>query len=874
MKCQWKEVILRRYNIFKSHMKKLLITISAIFLLNSLYGQEAKSVISEDDLVSRSVTDAGAALQGKTAGLYVMNMSGAPGETARLRLRGFTTDTGNGGPLLIVDGLKVENIQHLDPSMIEKIEVLKDAAATALYGIQGGNGVIRITTRKGSGKVSVAYDFKLTSSFPGMKADLLNASEWLERVNKINPGMSQVVAANGHAGNDTDWQDVIYGNGLAHQHGLTAQGGNEKGGFFAAVNYLDNDGIMTGSSDTHRRIAAQLNGQYQITDWIQMGLNASLTSQKISYLPHSQSESSSVYKAILNADPVTKPYASGPEEFPLEMLQAYNEGKNIPKDPFNGQFYAGSFYTVDNPLLLKDVNKIDADVQDINAVMYARLTPFEGFAFTARAGYRGEQQDRSLYGEPFYANGYQSSDVYYHMAAEMMNSGYQIDAVAEYALSKGKHSLDTKAGMYYENVRQTLRNGYANSETSAVGYGDINFDSKDYKSSDMAFFAQAGYTFGGRYSVQASVRADNYKSDRFVSTENPWMIFPTVSAGAVVLKEPFVKLRGSWGKGGNTSDMEAFYNNRIQFVHQLSDHLDVGADAQFFKGRLGLTADWYVKNTEGLPMPDKGYSYDVTSVRNTGVEIDLSWKDKVGDFAYSISGNFSTLHNEVTSSNPKGLLGYTTYCPDQVVTIYATGRPMWSFYGYPSTSFAAGTYPDYEDMTYIGKGIPSSYFGLTLNMAYKGFDFSLYGSGTAGNDIASCAYYYHLPYKNVLRDINQKGVTEYYQWQSDMTVYDGSYFRIRQIQLGYTLPKRLTEKIFMRNARVFVSLDDWFTFSSYPGGDPETATYGSNLRSPWEKVYTNAGEEVQDCGTDRKLGQDYGSYPIARKLLFGISVRF
>lgn len=850
-------------------MKKCIITILSMFFLNSLYGQEAKSVITEDDLLGRSVTDAGAALQGKVAGLYVMNMSGAPGETARLRLRGFTTDTGNGGPLLIVDGLKVENIQHLDPSMIEKIEVLKDAAATALYGIQGGNGVIRITTRKGSGKVSVAYDFKLTSSFPGMKADLLNASEWLGRVNKINPGMSQVVAANGHAGNDTDWQDVMYGNGLAHQHGLTAQGGNEKGGFFAAVNYLDNDGIMTGSSDTHRRIAAQLNGQYQLTDWMQMGLNASFASQKTSYLP--QWEYSSVYKSILTADPVTKPYASGPEEFPLEMLQAYNEGQAILKDPSNGQYYAGSFYTTDNPLLLKDVDKINADNQDINAVMYAKLTPFKGFAFTARLGYRGEQQDKSRSAQPYYSSRYNNSVAYSYRASEMMNSGYQADAVAEYALSKGRHALDARAGMYYENVRQTIRDGYATSETSAVEYGDLTFDSKDYKSSDMAFFAQAGYTFGGRYSVQASVRADNYKSDRFVSTENPWMIFPTVSAGAVVLKEPFVKLRGSWGKGGNTSDMEAFYNNRIQFVHQLSDHLDVGADAQFFKGRLELAADWYVKNTCGLPMPDQMALFYVTSVKNTGLEIDLSWKDKVGDFAYSISGNFSTLHNEVTSM-PEGIQSYGTYDADQVGTIYEKGRSMWSFYGYPSTSFAAGSYPDFEDRTYIGKGIPSAYFGLTLNIAYKGFDFNLYGSGTAGNDIACCAYD-QMIYKNVLRDINQKGVTEYYQWQSDMLVYDGSYFRIRQLQLGYTLPKRLTEKIFMQNARVFVSLDDWFTFSSYPGGDPETATYGSSLMDPWAKIYSGT-REVKDCGADRKLGQDYGSYPISRKLLLGISVRF
>jgi hypothetical protein len=151
----------------------------------------------------------------------------------------------------------------------------------------------------------------------------------------------------------------------------------------------------------------------------------------------------------------------------------------------------------------------------------------------------------------------------------------------------------------------------------------------------------------------------------------------------------------------------------------------------------------------------------------------------------------------------------------------------------------------------------------------------MYGNGTSGNDIANCAFDYYLTYKNILGDIDQKDMTQSYEWQSDMMVYDGSYFRIRQIQLGYTLPRRLTEKMFMQKARVFVSLDDFFTFSSYPGGDPETATYGSRLLDPWAKLYsTHGSQEIKECGNDKKLGQDYGSYPISRKILFGISIRF
>jgi TonB-dependent SusC/RagA subfamily outer membrane receptor len=157
-------------------------------LLGNIVASNAQERESTDStfLQRTNITDAGAALQGRFSGLLVMNPSGAPGETAKLRVRGFTSDKGNGGPLLIVDGLKVENIQHIDPSMIESVEVLKDGAATALYGIQGGNGVILITTKKGTGKFSVSYDFKMTSSSLGRRADLMNAEEWLQHKKDLN----------------------------------------------------------------------------------------------------------------------------------------------------------------------------------------------------------------------------------------------------------------------------------------------------------------------------------------------------------------------------------------------------------------------------------------------------------------------------------------------------------------------------------------------------------------------------------------------------------------------------------------------------------------------------------------------------------------
>ena len=415
-------------------------------LLGNIVASNAQERESTDStfLQRTNITDAGAALQGRFSGLLVMNPSGAPGETAKLRVRGFTSDKGNGGPLLIVDGLKVENIQHIDPSMIESVEVLKDGASTALYGIQGGNGVILITTKKGSGKFSISYDFKMTSSFLGRRADLMNAEEWLQNKKDLN---FNHIDFSRYAGNDTDWQEEVYGNGFAHQHGINLQGGNDKGGFFAAINYLDNNGIVKGTADTHRRIAGQANVNYRFTDWIEVGLNASFATQDISYI-NQQSEYFNMFSEVMMAPPVIKPYTSDPDEIKGEWHEAYLNNKNVLKDPSNGLYYTSEMDSV-NPLAYRYGDNKKAVQNDIDGIMYARLTPFKGFTFATRFGYRLEQQDRKSENSPYYASRHLYTDYYGLSIGEKTNQGYQADARAEYTLVKVRHNLNVKAGVYY-----------------------------------------------------------------------------------------------------------------------------------------------------------------------------------------------------------------------------------------------------------------------------------------------------------------------------------------------------------------------------------------------------------------------------------------
>lgn len=223
------------------------------------YGVQRKSdltgavaSVNSDDIKNLATVDAGAALQGKAAGVQILNTSGAPGEGAKIRIRGYSSNSDQLGPLLIVDGLKVDNIQYLDPSMIESMEVLKDAASAAIYGAQAGNGVVLITTKTGSsanGRPKITYSFKAINQRLGKTPELFGAKDWIKYKEMSGYDMKTMCEANGVDYNnpqETDWVKEVFGTSWATQHSVTFQDGNDKGHFFTSVNYLDNDGIVRG----------------------------------------------------------------------------------------------------------------------------------------------------------------------------------------------------------------------------------------------------------------------------------------------------------------------------------------------------------------------------------------------------------------------------------------------------------------------------------------------------------------------------------------------------------------------------------------------------------------------------------------------------
>ena len=926
------------------------------------YGVQKKSdltgsvaSVKAEDLKNRSTTDAAAALQGKAAGVQILNSSGKPGQGASIRVRGYSSNSSNIGPLLIVDGLQVSSIQYLDPSMIESMEVLKDAASAAIYGAEAGNGVVLITTKSGAkskGQGSITYEAKFTNQGLGHVGKLLNASQfkdWMTMqlgAERVNADLADAQSLYGWNPNtDTDWMKEYFENTWAQQHTLTFQGGNDRGSYFLSTSYVNQDGIVKGNKDKYERLTAQINADYKIKDWLQIGTNTAI--EKWSSRGVSENGYGSSFEMLLLLDPLTPMYWTSRNQMLGEYasyydaIQAGNSSYTLFGDE-NG-YYATSYFNQRlagaNPFSQRDRAEGRNEGVNVNGTVFMNVTPIKQVTFTSRLGYRLSFNNSSDWQYPYYLNGQTKGDNYTINGASNNSTWYQWENFINYNQDFGKHNVGAMAGMSF---RQYNSNGVSASASGpdilkayepnfrylncVNGNDDTvkSFSGQPNMTRALSYFGRVLYSYDNRYSVQGNFRADAFDSSK-LSKDNRWGYFFSGSAGWTFSNEKFFKdnvdssimsfgkIRASWGTNGNVNVLNNYaytagINTNGQWYQygatnaasygsmpngianpdltwEKSQQFDLGADFRFFNDRLALGIDWYKKKTKDLlvsapAMPESGVSsltINAGEVENSGLEVELSWKDNIGDFRYSISGNFATLHNEVTYLDPsiERISGATVEgaSPEVVRCYFEQGQPVWYMRGYKYAGRAADGTPQYytkdgnitndpqaEDMTNVGSGLPSLTYGITLNAEYKGFDLTVFGAGEAGNDI----YYglYRTGYNNIA-----KGVYDDFKsgklpeaksvagsgtfWRSSAMIYNGSFFKLKQIQLGYTLPTNLTKKVYMQNVRAYVSLDDFFTFTKYPGLDPETCTQEYNCP-----------------------GLDKGVYPNMRKLVLGLSVTF
>lgn len=894
------------------------------------------------DLANRTTSDAAAALQGKAAGVQILNTNAAPGSGSSIRVRGYSSNSSNLGPLLIVDGLQVDNIQYIDPSMIESIEVLKDAASAAIYGAQAGNGVVLITTKRGEkGNGSVFYNFQFTTSRLGKTPEVLNAEKYINYMTEAGFLDQATLDANKYNGTDTNWAKEVFDKGTTTRHTFGFQGANDRGSFFLSINNVDDQGIIRGDIDYYKRLSGQLNAEYKIKPWLTAGINHSMEKwERVS--PSQQTEFGSVLMGTIIADPLTPVYYDSVDEMPASMRNAIAEGKNVLKGE-NGKYYSVSNYVENdsgNPFIQRD-RGINNRSEGINTrgSLYLNFTPIKGLVYTSRFGYRMNQSFSSNFTTPFYANSMAKEDNY--NISKNSNTGYfyQWENFVNYNKSFGKHNLGGMAGMSYIYNRSLGVNASASGKDILTGYED-NFWYLGYltssatksvgesnsESASISYFGRLSWSYDNRYNVQFNFRADAFDSSK-LDKSNRWGYFPSVSAGWTISNEAFMKdfarrigmnnlrLRASWGQNGNVNVLNNYqYSSSVSYnasryqwsvnndefalgsmpsglvnpslTWETSEQIDIGLDARFLNNRLTVGIDYFDKMTKDLlcqvtPVYEVGITstyINAGDINNKGLEVELGWQDRIGDFSYSINGNFSWLKNEATRLNSLvGRQSGTTF--QKTTTYFEEGYKLWYLRGfvYEGVDSATGN-PIFKDLdgngiindddqTMIGSGMPDYTYGITLNLAYKNFDLTVFGTGVGGNEVFPCVYRTDRPTSNMLSYFYDNRWTpsnttasmpkagsanQDLFWSSSANVFSGAFFKIKQIQLGYTLPKSITRKIYVDNLRIYASLDDFITFSNYPGFDPETSS-------------TNGSSGI---------GLDKGSYPTSKKIVFGVNISF
>ena len=899
------------------------------------------SQVKSEDMHNRTITNAEQALQGKTAGVQIISASAAPGSNPSIRIRGYSSNSSS-DPLFVVDGLRTTNISNLDPNDIESMEVLKDAASAAIYGAQAGNGVVLITTKKAKkGVRRISYDFQFSSQSLGKTPEVLNAKEYIQYMTEGNLIPQATIDRYWDGHTDTDWMDETFENSTMQRHNINFQGANENGSLFASLSYLKNNGPVVGNKDVFDRITGTVNADYKIKDWLKLTSNNSFSRYHVQTVSEG-SATGSIMLSALQLDPLTPIVYTPdklPDTMVNYQNQGHTLIQDGNGNYYSISPYGDSNNI--NPYIMRDrgVSKKEGFV--FSGSTYLDFTPIKELVITSRLGYRYTVTDSYGYQMPNITCSDLYQD-YVSVDATSANTTYwQWENFANYTKTfKDVHNLNAMIGMSFSsNTAFGVTGNVHGNGPSDIGitkldpnYAYFNYktgtavqtvsDGEKRKYANLSYFGRISYDYASKYFAQFTLRADAADLS-ILPLQKRWGYFPAASVGWVISNEKFMrnvkpishlKLRASWGQNGSIAGLSDYmYDATIQsniiypmtkdvvyntgslpsatgnydLKWETSEQLDFGIDLRMFNDRLGVTADYYEKKTKDLIVTGITPSLIVGNttspmnagnVKNSGFEFELSWRDNIKDFNYSVKANIATLKNKVTYlDRTLERIGSATSAGIGTINYFEEDHPIWYMRGYQCTGIDPETgNPTFADLngdgmigdadqTEIGSAIPDFTYGITLNASWKGLDLTVFGSGSYGNDV-------FVAYNRTSR-MKANTVKEFYdeRWikpgdnakyarsnpsdydkylKSSKFVFDGSYFKIKQIQLGYRLPSSLLKKMCLNSLRLYCSLDDFFTFTKYPGFDPE---------------FTSTGDA---------MGLDMGSYPSSKKVVFGLNLVF
>jgi TonB-linked SusC/RagA family outer membrane protein len=948
------------------------------------YGTQSKAAVTGSvvqlknrDIKDFPITSFEQGLAGQLPGVQVLQTTGTPGGGMSIRVRGIGSISANNDPLIVIDGFPVSNsyntsgvqgsrpsnatrretpqnpLSTINPNDIESVEVLKDAAAAAIYGSRGSNGVILITTKRGSkGKPQIDFNTyhgiqQVTQTYE--MADAYEAAElsalavnttWVESgpnrsandPNSARPSNLQIppiflpYLRKEPGLTNTDWQDAIFQEAPIQNYELSVRGGNDNVQYFVSGNYFDQEGIVIESG--FKRYALRFNLESKLSDRVRLSVNFNPSFSDNDLV---SAENPYFVDGIVNNAFMTFPV------FPV-----YNEDGTL---AVNKQNTLGlSTVPAENPVALAKL--IEDRLEQFRTIGGAALEVdlLQGLKFKTYLGADINTFRRGYYRPSTIGNnGVPAPTIPTARSFTSRTLNWISENTLTYATTiANNHNLNLLAGysVQRENINRNslFATNFPNDLVTTLNGGQVTSGASNIEEWMLiSYIGRLTYDYKNKYLLSASIRRDG--SSRF-GNNNKWGYFPSVSAGWRISEESFLqnsswlsetKLRASYGQtgnfeipnygsislldpsnypiGGNTNANGLATSNapNPDLSWEKREMINVGLDLGLFNNKLNVTADYYVANTKDLllnvPVPGlTGFStalQNIGAVRNTGIELGLSTNLKLGNaINWNASANFSTNQNEVTALGQNG---------DPIIAnggvngthITRIGSPIGSYYGYKvlgtfNNQAELDAYPhfsssrigdfkfedvnkdgklDANDRTVLGDFFPDYTFGISNTFTFKGLDLSFFIQGVQGNEILHLSQRYLTAfgfgnvtqdaYDNAWRSAENPGngrihrvvrtVTGSSNQVSTYMIEDGSYVRVRNITLGYSLPKNLVNKAKLENARIYFTTQNPFTFTKYPGYNPEV------------------NQRPEDALTQ---GEDYGTYPLAKSFVLGLNLTF
>ena len=865
------------------------------------YGSQKKknltnaiSVVNQLAFVSRPVVSATEVLQGKAAGVQVIQPSGKPGIDISVRVRGSTSVQAGNEPLYVIDGVPTTDVRGLNANDVESITVLKDASSASIYGARAANGVVLITTKRGTedtSKLDVMVYNGITQI--GKTLPVLNTEQYREVMGEIgivvDPSITQ----------STDWQKEIYGTGRIQNYHITYSGGNDRNRHYVAAGFLKNKGIVQPSS--FDRYTMHMNFDNQVNDRLEIKTNLNLARSVYHNVPDNLG--SGFGGAILSA--LNTP--------PFQNVYKQDGSGEYEPSPFNAQW--------ENPVALLE-GPVEGTVENrLFGNVNAELRIAEGFFYKTNLGldYTAHQYDYYL--DPFKTNNGRTSNGR-ASARRTITESWLSEHLLQFGRTFGPHNFTIMGGT---TIQQSRYNYSFISGTDFPHDGNImtlnaagstSGTAEQTEWAILSYLGRLNYDYNGKYLLTATLRRDG--SSKFAPGYQ-WGVFPSISAAWRISDEPFMenvsivndlKLRAGWGQNGNQEGINN-YASYTQFYASGSTYTadpvlgnkaitwektiqqNIGVDASLFESRITISLDAYLKSTRSVlfevPLPlYTGLDYvrlNAGKMENKGIEMTVSSVNTRGSLKWDTDFNISFNRNKITSMDVARIYRFVpiSSAGSQEVIMLTEGVPLGTFYGYiydgvdPATGspiyrdLNGNGETDFGDRTIIGNAQPDFTYGITNNLKYRNFDLSIFIQGSQGNELYNAT---RVELEGMFDSKNQSTVV-LNRWTPENTitnvpkantdrasiqnstrfVEDGSYLRLKSATLGYTLNPGLLQRAGIKNLYIFSTVQNLFTLTKYSGLDPEVNAYGVNSR-----------------GTE--IGIDYGTYPQSKTYIFGLNFTF